>query len=203
MSSRPTKNIEDICKMMDCDKITAKGVLDKGVSIGALKKVSDTEYEITEIGVDITHKINSGYMGVDASTWKCSKCGVVNNILNGPKCFKCKYSYEDSMASDILKKEASMNYKFPKVTDREMMIFLVGNITGSCMSAPTLKNKSFAHIAQHRNAIATIMAKLTIKITDQFPHVSNDEFNEVLLQLNAVRTGPFIEEAVKKMRESL
>ena len=46
-----------------------------------------------------------------------------------------------------------------------------------------------------------VFAELTTNVAKQFPHISLEEFNEILLQINALKTMPFLQEAFKKMRD--
>jgi len=98
------KNVDELCKMTGIDRKEIQRVLEKGVEIGALKKISDDDYEMTDMGFDIGSKINfNNYKTTDPGVWTCTKCKTVNNALNGPNCLKCNYSYVDSIASDVLK----------------------------------------------------------------------------------------------------
>lgn len=195
------KSIDDLCKLTGLDKKHVQHIVDMGVQIGSMKKVSDTEYEMTKIGLDITHKINfDNYDDADPVTWKCSKCNIVNNALNGPNCIKCNYSYVDSLASELLKREPK-KYKFPQVHDREILIFLVGHITGMSTSLPAPKGISFKQKMGYTYQLGKVLAELTTNVAQQFPHVSQDEFDEVLLQLSALKTMPILDEAIKKMRD--
>ncbi len=195
------KSIDDLCKLTGMKKEHVQRIMDMGVQIGSLKKISDTEYEMTDMGLDITRKFDFGnHTSVDPGTWKCSKCKIVNNALNGQNCIKCNYSYIDSIASDTLKREPK-EYKFPQVTDREMLVFLIGHITGmsTCISSPN--GISFKQKMDYAHHAGKIFADLTTNVAEQFSHISSDEFNEILLQINAWKTMPFLQEAFKKMRD--
>ena len=195
------KTIDDLCNLTGMDRKHVERIMDMGVQIGSLKKVSDTEYEMTDMGLDITKKFDFGnFNSVDPGTWKCSKCKIVNNALNGQNCIKCGYSYMDSIASDTLKR-VPKQYKFSQVTDREMLIFLIGHITGmsTCISAPNAI--SFKQKMTYAYHAGKVFAELTTNVAKQFPHISSEEFNEVLLQINALKTMPFLQEAFKKMRD--
>jgi len=195
------RNIDDLCNLTGLDRKQIQRLLDKGVEMGALKKISDVDYEMTDMGMDISSKINfKNFQTTDPGVWTCSKCKTVNNALNGPNCLKCNYSYIDSMASDTLKREPK-EYKYPKVTDREMLIFLVGHITGMATLFPSPKGISFKQKMEHQNSLSIVLTKLTTKVVDEFTHISDEEFNEVLIQLNALRTLPFLDDAIKKMRD--
>ncbi len=197
----PRKSIDDLCRLTGMNRKDVQHIMDMGVEIGSLKKVSDTEYEMTEVGLNITRKINfNNYDSVDPGTWKCSKCNIVNNALNGANCIKCDYSYVDSLASDLMKREPK-KYKFSQVNDREILIFLIGYITGMSIGIPTPKGISFKQKMGYTYHLGKVLAELTTNVAEQFPHVSRDEFDEVLLQLNALKTMPILDEAIKKMRD--
>ena len=197
------RNVDELCKLTGLDRKHIQHILEKGVEIGALKKISDEDYEMTDMGMNIGSKINfKNFQNTDPGVWKCTKCKTINNALNGPNCLKCNYSYVDSLASDILRRE-SKEYKFPKINDREILIFLIGHLTGMAIGFPPPKSISFKQKMEHQNTVAVVLAELTSKVVDQFPHISNDEFDEILLQLNAMRTMPFLEDAMKKMRKGM
>jgi len=197
------RNVDDLCKLTGLDRKQIQRVLEKGVEIGALKKISDNDYEMTDMGMDIGSKINiNNFKTIEPGVWNCAKCKIINNALNGPNCIKCNYSYVDSIASDILNREPK-EYKFPKVSDRELLIFLVGHLTGMATAFPPPKGISFKQKMEHQTLVSILLTQLTTKIVDEFPHVSDEEFNEVLMQLNAIRTMPFLEDAMKKMRDGI
>jgi len=179
------KSIDDLCRLTGMDRKHVQRIMDMGVQIGSLKKISDTEYEMTDMG---------------PGTWKCSKCKIVNNALNGQNCIKCNYSYMDSIASDTMKREPK-EYKFPQVTDREMLVFLIGHITGmsTCISSPN--GISFKQKMDYAHHAGKVFAELITNVAKQFSHISPAEFNEILLQVNALKTMPFLQEAFKKMRD--
>jgi len=196
------RNVDELCKLTGLDREQIRRVLEKGVEIGALKKISDDDYEMTDMGFNIGSKINfDNFQTTEPGVWHCTKCKTINNALNGSTCLKCNYSYIDSVASDILNREQK-EYEYPKVTDREMLIFLVGHLTGMATAFPPPKGISFKQKMEHQFSVSTTLTHLTSKIVDEFPHVSDDEFNEILMQLNAIRTMPFLEEAIKKMRDA-
>ena len=195
------KNVDDLCKLTGLDRKQIQKILERGVEIGALKKISDDDYEMTTVGFEIGSKINfNNYQTSEPGVWICTKCKTINNALNGPNCLKCNYSYIDSIASDILNREQK-EYEYPKVTDREILIFLVGHLTGMATAFPPPKGISFKQKMDHQFSVSTVLTELTSKVVGEFPHVSDDEFNEILMQLNAIRTMPFLEEAIKKMRD--
>jgi len=196
-----TRNIDELCKITGYDRKHVKRVLDMGVEIGAFKKISDNDYEMTDMGLKVASKITKGnYKSVDTGTWTCSKCKIVNNALNGKNCIKCNYSYVDSIASDTLNKEQK-KFKFPQVTDREMLIFLIGHITGMAGGIPIPNTVSFKQKMEYTHKVSLVLTELTSKVADQFSHISTDELSEILSQINALRTIPFLEEAMKKMRD--
>ena len=196
------RNVDYFCKLTGLDRKHIQKVLEKGVEIGALKKISDETYEMTDMGMDIGSKINiNNIHSTDPGVWKCTKCKTVNNALNGPKCLKCNYSYVDSVASDILRREKK-EYKYPKVNDREILIFLVGYLMGMASGFLPPKGISFRQKMEHQNSVTTTLAHITTNVVDEFPHISDEEFNEVLMQLNALRTMPLLDDAMKKMRNS-
>lgn len=195
------RNVDDMSKMTGLDRNQVRHILEKGVEIGALKKISDDDYEMTDMGMDIGSKIiMDKYKTTVPGEWICTKCKTINNAQNGPNCLRCNYSFVDSLASDILRRE-SKEYKFPKVTDREMLIFLMGHLTGMATGFPPPNGISFKQKMEHHNCVAIVLAKLTSKVTEQFTHISKDEFDEIIIQLNAMRTMPFLDDAIKKMRE--
>jgi len=196
-----TRNIDDLCKITGFDRKHVQRILDMGVEIGAFKKISDNDYEMTDMGLKVASKITvENHTSVDSGTWTCSQCKTVNNALNGSNCIKCNYSYVDSLSSDILKREPK-EYKFPKITDREMLIFLIGHLTGVCTGTLDPKKEvTFKEKLEYNSHAAKMLAQLTSKVLDQFPHITNEEFSEIMQQLNALRTLPFLDEALKKMR---
>ncbi len=198
---KSTRNIDELCKITGFDRKHIQRILDMGVKIGAFIKISDNDYEMTDMGLKVASKITiQNDKSVDPGTWTCSKCKTVNNALNGSKCIKCNYSYVDSLSSDVLKREPK-EYKFPQITDREMFIFLIGHLTGICTgSLEPKEDVSFKEKLEYNSYAAKILARLTSKVLDQFPHITDDEFGEIMQQLNALQTMPFLDEAIKKMR---
>jgi len=194
------RNVDELCKITGYSKEHVESILDKGVEIGAFKKISESDYEMTAMGLKVASKItNENYKTIDPGTWICSECRTVNNALNGKNCIKCNYSYLDSLASDAIKSEPK-EYKFPLVTDREMLIFLVGHLTGMCASILPPKNISFKEKLQYNAQTTTVLSLLTSKVLEKFPHVTIEEFREIMHQLNAVRTMPFLDDALKELR---
>ena len=77
------RNVDDLCKLTGLDRKEIQRVLEKGVEIGALKKISDEDYEMTDMGINIGSKINiNNYKTTDPGVWTCTKCKIVNNALN-------------------------------------------------------------------------------------------------------------------------
>jgi len=196
------RNVDDLCKLTGLDRKEIQRVLEKGVEIGALKKISDDDYEMTDIGMNIGSKINfNNYKTTNPGVWNCTKCKTVNNALNGPKCLKCDYSYADSVASDVLRREPK-EFKYPKVNDRETLIFLVGYLMGMASAFLPPRGVTFSQKMEHQNAVTMTLSHITSNLVDEFPHITDEEFKEVLMQLNALRTMPLLDDAMKKMRNS-
>ena len=58
--------------MTGFDRIQVKRILDRGVEIGALKKISDDNYEMTDVGMNIGKKINSkNFQTTEPGVWNC------------------------------------------------------------------------------------------------------------------------------------
>jgi len=193
-----TKTVEDICNMMGCTKERAKRVLDIGVKIGVLKKINENEYDMTGSGFAFASSLFTGSPSRDAGNWTCIKCNTVNNALNGINCIKCNYSFEENLHSELFQRE-KQELKYPKVTEREMLLFILGQLTGISMSLPMPQNVSFSQKFELNNVIAKVMTDIIASIKEKFPSVSDDEFNECLIQLNAVRTAPILDDALKKI----
>ena len=181
-------------------------ILKKGIARGTLKEVSPDVFEMTESGMFVTRKIidrgyQRGYQR-EAGNWKCTKCQTINNMLNGSKCLKCDYSFEDNLASEIFKREKE-NFKYPKVTEKETLIFLLGQLTGFGMVLSYPRNIPMMHKINLNEDISEILSLVTKQIKKQFTTISDEEFDEIMIQLNAVRTIPMMSEALEKLRKDL
>lgn len=201
-STMPTKTIDDICNMMGCTRERAKNVLDMGVKIGALKKINENEYDMTTSGFAFASSLDTGSTSREAGNWVCIKCNTVNNALNGMNCIKCNYSFEESLHSELFKREKE-ELKYPKVTERETLLFILGQLTGVSMSIPLPRDMSFSQKFELNGVISKVMSDMIQNIKEKFPSVSDDEFNECLIQLNAVRTMPIVDEALQKIMKSM
>ncbi len=175
-------------------------ILKRGVSIGTLKEVSPDKFEMTESGMFVTRKILDKGNQREAGNWKCTKCQTINNMLNGNKCLKCDYSFEDNIASEIFKKEKE-TLKYPKITEKETLIFLLGQLTGFGMMLSYPRNISMIHKINLNDDITEMLSLVTNQVRKQFTTISNEEFNEIMIQLNAVRTIPMMSEALEKLRK--
>ena len=178
-------------------------IIEKAIQMGALKKVGEDKYEMTGNGAAFSQSLfTKDPHDLASGNWVCVKCETINNALNGMNCIKCNYSYIDNITSEMLQREKK-ELKFPKVTDRETLIFLLGQITGLSLSMQIPKNISFAQRFEHTNTIAKILTELMSKLREQFPQVPAEEFEECLIQLNALRTVPYLEEALSKLRSAI
>lgn len=193
-----TKTVEDIRKMMGCTIERAQQVLEMGVKIGALKKINENEYEMTSDGFAFASTLFSGSSSRDAGNWMCIKCKTVNNAMNGINCIKCGYSFEENLHSQLFQKE-KQELKYPKVTERETLLYLLGQLTGIIMSFDRPKSVSFSQRFELNTMIAQVMTEVFSNVKEKFPSISDDEFNECMIQLNAVRTGPILDEALAKI----
>ena len=113
-------------------------------------------------------------------------------------CIKCDYSFQENLYSQIFEKEKK-ELKYPKVTDRETLLFLLGQITGMTLAMPFPQNVSFAQKFEKNNMLAKVMTSVMCEMKEKFPNISDDEFNECLIQLNAIRTGPILDDAIKEI----
>jgi len=184
--------------MTKIPEIAMRKILDKAVKTGTVKEVSPDMFEMTETGMFVTKNIMSRGMGKESGIWTCTKCNTVNNILNGNKCLKCDYSIQDNLASEALKKERK-ELKYPKVTERETMIFLLGQMTGLAMNFPHPKNMSMIQKLEFSRSITEVFATLSIELKDHFSSVVDDEFAEIMTQLDRVKTMPIMNDIVKKL----
>jgi len=178
-------------------------IIEKAIQMGAVKKVGEDKYEMTGSGTAFSQSLfTKDPRDFASGNWTCFKCETINNALNGMNCIKCNYSYIDNISSEMLQREKK-ELKFPKVTDREMLIFLLGQVTGLTLSMQMPKNISFAQRFDHTTTISMIMTELMSKLKEQFPQVTAEEFDECLIQLNAMRTVPYLEEALSKLRSAI
>lgn len=193
-----TKTVEDVSNMLGCTHERAKNVLETGVKMGALKKINDNEYEMTGNGFAFASTLSKKSSDTPNNNWICIKCKTVNNALNGMNCIKCDYSFQENLYSQILEKEKK-ELKYPKVTERETLLFLLGQITGMSLAFPLPQNVSFAQKFERNNMLAKVMTSVMCEMKEKFPNISDDEFNECLIQLNAIRTGPILDDALKEI----
>lgn len=196
-----TQTVNGIIEMTGLSREAVLKVIEKGIEMGALEKVGPDEFKMTDDGhAFASHLMKSNSSAMNEGNWTCTKCKRINNALNGMNCTKCNYSYTDNLAAQAFEKEKRES-KFPNVTEREMLLFLLGQLTGISMTIPTPKG-SFAETLHFQSHIAMIMSELMSEIKSKFPHVSDEEFEKCLHQLHAIRTTPFIKEALKKFRGS-
>jgi len=176
-------------------------ILQKALKTGTVKEVSPGMFEMTETGMYVTKNILSGGFGKESGMWICTKCNTINNILNGNKCMKCDYSIQDNLASEALKKERK-KLKYPKVTERETMIFLLGQMTGLAMNFKPPKDMSMIQELEFRRDVTKMFASLSMELKDYFSSVPNDEFAEIMTQLDAVKTLPIMSDILKKLKKT-
>jgi len=176
-------------------------ILQKALKTGTVKEVSPDMFEMTETGMYVTKNILSRGMGQESGMWTCTKCNTINNILNGNKCIKCDYSIQDNLASEALKKERK-ELKYPKVTERETMIFLLGQMTGLAMNFSPPKDMSMMQRLEFSKDVSKMFASLSMELKDHFSSVSNDEFAEIMTQLDAVKTLPIMSDIIKKLQKT-
>jgi len=182
-------------------EIAMREIIQKAVKTGTLKEVSPDVFEMTKAGMFVTKNIMSGGYGKESGMWTCTKCKTINNILNGDKCIKCDYSFQDNLASEELKKERK-ELKYPKVTQRETMIFLLGQMTGLAMNVTPPKDISMIQELEFRRSVTGMFASLSIELKDHFSTIANDEFAEIMTQLDAVKTLPIMRDIIKKLKKS-
>lgn len=191
-----TKTVDDICNMLGCTSQRAKEILEKGVEIGVLKKINENEYEMTGNGFSFASTLSNKSSDITSGNWMCTKCKTVNNALNGMSCIKCSYSFHENLYSQILESEKK-ELKYPKVTERETLLFVLGQLTGVSLAIPVPQNISFAQKFEQNKTLAIVMTDIMHKIKEKFPDISEEEFDECLIQLNAIRTGPILDDALK------
>lgn len=195
------KSFKELCVMTKIPEVELRKILEKAMKTGTIKEVLPDMFEITESGEFIIKKIITNGMSRDAGTWKCTKCDVINNILNGNNCLKCNYSFKDNLASEELKKR-KRKLLYPQVTDRETLIFLLGQSTGLAMNFSHLPKKSImGDEMSFDKTITDVFLPLTVELAHQFPTVSQDEISEIMIQLDATKTLPIINNAIKKLKE--
>jgi len=193
------KSFDELYEMIGIPKTDLRRILKRGVEIGTLKEVSPDIFEMTDAGMFITNKISKGYQR-DEGVWTCTKCNTINNLLNGSKCLKCNYSFEENLASDMFEREKK-KLEYPKITERETLIFLFGQMAGVAMSMPHPKNISRIQNVELDNYMAKALVLLSVEIKKQFTTISDDECAEVMVQLNTFRTTPIMNEAIKKLKK--
>lgn len=186
--------------MTGIPETSMRRILKKGIAIGTLKEVSPDRFEMTESGMFVTRKIIDGGYQREAGSWKCTKCQIINNMLNGSKCLKCEYSFEDNLASEIFKREKE-TFKYPKITEKETLIFLLGQLAGFGMMLGHSRNISMMQKMNLNEDISEILSLITKQMRKQFTTISDEEFDEIMIQLNAVRTIPMMSEALEKLRK--
>ena len=194
-----TKTLDEICKMMGIPKSRAKQVLEMGIKMGALKKVGEEEYEMTGSGQSFASTLFSKDLyKLESGNWTCTKCQTINNALNGMNCIKCNYSFQENICSQMFEAEKK-DLKYPKVTDKETLLYLLGQLTGMSMALPIPRNISFAERFEMNNKVSRIMSEVMHELKEKYPSVSGDEFSECLIQLNAIRIAPILEDAFMKI----
>ena len=67
------------------------------------------------------------------------------------------------------------------------------------LAIPLPQNVSFAQKFEKNNMLAKLMTSVMCDMKEKFPNISDDEFNECLIQLNAIRTGPILDDALKEI----
>jgi len=197
----PTKSFKDLCAMTRIPEPDMRKIIQKALKTGTLKEVSPDLFEMTEAGMYVTKNIMSGGYGKESGMWGCTKCNTINNILNGNKCIKCDYSFQDNLASEALKKE-KRELRYPEVTERETMIFLLGQMTGLAMNFSPPKDMSMMQHMEFKINVTEMFASLSIELKNSFSTVTNDEFTEIMTQLDAVKTLPIMKDIIKKLRKS-
>lgn len=194
------KSFKELCAMTKIPETNMRRIVEHAVKTGAMKEVLPDVFEMTEAGKFVVDNIMTKGMSRDAGSWKCTKCGVINNILNGSQCLKCNYSFKDNLASEELQKK-NRKLQYPEVTDRETLIFLLGQSTGLAMNSTYLSKNSRGGEMSFDKIITEVFLPLTVELAHQFPTVSQDEISEIMLQLDAAKTQPIIDKAIKKLRE--
>jgi len=197
----PTKSFKEICTMTKIPEADLRKIIQKALKTGTVKEVSPDMFEMTEAGMYVTKNIMFGDSGKEAGMWMCTKCNTINNILNGNKCMKCDYSIQDNLASEALKKERK-ELKYPKVAERETMIFLLGQMTGLAMNFSPPKDMPMMQRLEFSKDVSTMFASLSMELKDYFSSVSNDEFAEIMTQLDAVKTLPIMSDILKKLKKT-
>lgn len=194
------KSFKELCAMTKIPETEMRRIVEHAVKTGAMKEVLPDVFEMTESGKFVVDNIITKGISRDAASWRCTKCGVINSILNGSKCLKCNYSFKDNQASEELQKK-NRKLQYPKVTDRETLIFLLGQSTGLAMNFTHSPKKSMIDETAFDKTITEVFLPLTIELTRQFPTVSDGEVSEIMIQLDAANTQPIIDKAIKKLRE--
>jgi len=195
------KSFKEICTITKIPEADMRKILQKALKIGAVKEVSPDMFEMTESGMYVIKNIMTRGPGTESGMWTCTKCKTINNILNGNKCMKCDYSIQDNLASEALKKERK-ELKYPKVTERETMIFLLGQMTGLAMNFKPPKGMSMIQELEFRRDVSNMFASLSMELKDYFSSVPNDEFAEVMTQLDAVKTLPIMSNIIMKLQKT-
>jgi len=195
------KSFKEICTMTRIPEADLRKIIQRALKIGTVKEVSPDMFEMTEAGMYVTKNIMTRGPGKESGMWVCTKCSTINNILNGNKCMKCDYSIQDNLASEALKKEKKQ-LKYPKVTQRETMIFLLGQMTGLAMNFSPPKNMSMIQKLGFSKDVSKMFASLSMELKDYFSSVPNDEFAEIMTQLDAVKTLPIMSDIIKKLNKS-
>jgi len=193
-----TRSFKDLCAMTKISEATMREILQKALKIGTIKEVSPDMFEMTVSGMYVTKNILSEGFGKESGMWTCTKCNTINNVLNGSKCMKCNYSIQDNLASEALKKERK-KLRYPKVTERETMIFLLGQMTGLAMNFSQPKDMSMIQELEFRKSVTDMFASLTIELKNSFSTIASDEFAEIMTQLDAVKTLPIMNDIIKKL----
>jgi len=194
----PTKSFKEICAITKIPETDLRKIIQNAIKTGTMKEISPDVFEMTESGMYVTKNIMTRGMGKESGMWTCTKCNTINNILNGSKCMKCDYSIKDNLASEALKKERK-ELKYPKVTERETMIFLLGQMTGLALNFPHPKDMSMIQELEFRKSVTEVFALLSIELKNSFSTIVNDEFAEIMVQLDAVKTMPIMNDMMEKL----
>jgi len=82
------------------------------------------------------------------------------------------------------------------------MIFLLGQMTGLAMNFKPPKDMSMIQELEFRQAVSKMFASLSMELKDHFSSVPNDEFAEIMTQLDAVKTLPIMSDIIKKLQKT-
>ena len=194
------KSLQELCEMTGFSEDRMKNNLESAMKSGFVKKLENGKYAMSLSGMYVGSNASPFRKpDFDASSWKCTKCDTINNLLNGNKCMKCGYSFEENMGSKIFELE-KMNFKYPKVSDREVIIFIIGHLTGMGMSFPKAPGMSRDGTLQMEGILASVLSDMVSTLCKKFPEVPRDEVTECMIQLNGMRTIPIIMELLASIK---